>query len=168
MLIGSTFNGGPTNKDYCPQGCGVVFSFNPNNRQYTVLQTYDGVSSGNPFMGSVGTDGTIYGNDGNLFSISPAGVYQVLGESNFYTGDQQESGPALAPNGSLFGTYAANADGNSGTGSLYSYQTGVFAVAGYLADPGAEPIVTSSGAVVGTTNYGGRCSTCGTIYDYTP
>jgi hypothetical protein len=41
-------------------------------------------------------------------------------------------------------------------------------LAGYLAYPGAKPIVTSTGDVIGTTNYGGTCSTCGTIYEYTP
>jgi uncharacterized repeat protein (TIGR03803 family) len=169
-LVGGTFNGGPTNKSYCPQGCGVVFSFDPASLAYSVLQTFNGETEGNPYIGSVGSDGTIYGNDEDLFSISPTGTYQVLGYGGYTIGDNPSSGPALAPGGSLYGTYTQNLGGGEGT--LYSYSNGTFSVAYPFGDlgyqPGAEPIISPTGAVIGTTNFGGLCSSCGTIYEYTP
>jgi uncharacterized repeat protein (TIGR03803 family) len=168
-LVGGTFYGGPANKDYCPQGCGVVFSFNPSNLQYTVVQTFDGVTGEQPYIGSVGPDGTIYGNNENLFSISSAGVYQVLGSSNAGVGSLPESGPTLAPNGTLYGTYTQNG-GFYNAGTLYSYSAGTFSLDYTFgtdgAPPASQPIVTPSGAVIGTTNLS-SCS-CGTIYEYTP
>ncbi len=80
------------------------------------------------------------------------------------------SGPALAPDGNLYGTYIQNIGPEAGT--IYAYSNGTFSLAytfgnvGY--QPGAEPIISPSGAVIGTTNFGGLCSSCGTIYQYTP
>ena len=169
-LVGSTFFGGPTNPDYCPAGCGVVFSYDPGSRKYTVLKTYDGLMGTDPYVGSVGSDGTIYGNDSNLFSINSAGLYQILGQSNTYIGSQPASGPALVPRGSLYGTYTENAPVFNG--SLYSYIDGVFASAYVFGDDGthptAEPTITPTGSVIGTLNYDGLCGNCGTIYQYTP
>jgi uncharacterized repeat protein (TIGR03803 family) len=168
-LVGSTFYGGPTNKDYCPSGCGVVFSFNPATLQYIVLQTFDGMNGISPYVGSVGPDGTVYGNNNNLFSISPAGTYQVLGTGGGTIGDLPDSGPALAPNGDLYGTYTQNLGQNDGT--LYSYSNGAFSLDYTFGDdgaqPAAEPIVTPSGAVIGTENEG-FSGPGGTIYEYIP
>ena len=170
-LVGSTANGGPINRTYCPFGCGVVFSFDPASRQYAVLKTFDGVVESNPYIGSVGPDGTIYGNDNDLFSISPSGSYQVLGQSNSVIGFAPNSGPTLASNGNLYGTYTQN-NGNDNVGTIYSYVGGVFSLAYVLGGsgsvPASQPIITPAGALIGTTNYGGLCGNCGTIYQYTP
>ena len=169
-LVGSTFYGGPTNPNYCPSGCGVVFSFDPQRLKYTVFKTFDGEVETSPYLGSVGADGTVYGNNNNLFSISPSGVYQVLGQTLPLIGSFPTSGPALAPDGSLYGTYTQNIGANNGT--LYSYSAGAFGLAYTFGDDGikpqAEPTVTPAGFVLGTTTFGGSCGNCGTVYQYTP
>ena len=168
-LVGGTYNGGPANQNYCPLGCGVVFSFDPVSLNYKVLQNFDGTSGLSPYVGSVGPDGTIYGNNGNLFSISPSGSYQILGYGGGLLGYAPMSGPALAPDGNLYGTYTQNVGAQAGT--LYAYTAGNFLLAYTFGDDGtdpvAEPIITAAGAVIGTTNFGGAAD-MGTIYQYTP
>ena len=170
-LVGSTFDGGPPNATYCPSGCGVVFSFNPAGGQYAVLQTFTGETAANPYLGSVGQDGTVYGNNENLFSISPANVYTILGQANSGIGFAPYSGPTLAPDGSIYGTYTQN-NYNVDNGTIYSYVAGVYKLAYLFGDGGAfpasQPIINPAGALIGTTNYGGPCANCGTIYQFTP
>ena len=110
ILVGGTYYGSPTNADYCPKGCGVVFSFDPTTTQYTVLKTYDNLNGTNsPYIGSVAADGTICGNGEDLFSITLTGDYQVLAQGNPYvTGETPTSGPIPAPNGIIYGTYSRN------------------------------------------------------------
>ena len=178
ILVGGTFNGGPTNPSYCPQGCGVVFSFNPTNAQYTVLNTYDGsAGTGSPYIGSVAANGTIYGNDSNLFSITLSGNYQILAIGNFYySGSNPASGPLLAPDGTIYGTYTQVIDGG---GTLYSYSPsnpGVlnvvcsFYTSGAGVIPYAQPILAPNGDLIGTTLFAGtqHYQVSGAIYDCTP
>ncbi len=176
ILVGGTYFGGPPNPNYCTQGCGVVFSLDPTTSQYTVLKTYDGsAGTGSPFIGSVAADGTIYGNDEDLFSIDLAGNYQILGYSSpCYTGDTPQSGPALAPDGTLYGTYSSG--GCSIAGSLYSDSSinpGALSLdyifgspqTGYT--PYAQPLILPNGVVIGTTNLTSG-DNGGTIWEYVP
>ncbi len=173
ILAGGTTFGGPTNPDYCPQGCGVIFSFNPANSQYTILKTYSGgyTYTSSPFIGSVGPDGTIYGNDEDLFSITLSGNYQILAVSNvYYTGDYPQSGPLLAPDGTLYGTYTSGAGVISG--SLYSYNPSNPGVLNFVCPGGSapQPILAPNGDLINTSTlplFGTRPAG-GEIYDCTP
>ena len=176
ILVGGTNIGGPTDPNYCPQGCGVVFSFDPSTSQYSVLKSYVGGTGGDPYIGSAGPDDTIYGNDEDLFSITLSGNYQVLAISNFYiSGNTPASGPILAPNGKIFGTYTQSLGG----GTVYSYDPsnpGVlnascnFGSAGSRAGttPASQPILAPNGDLVGTTEETGNNPVSGAIYDCTP
>ena len=176
ILVGGTFFGGPTNPNYCSEGCGVVFSFDPATSQYTVLKTYDGTTTSSPYIGSVAPDGTIYGNDEALFSITLAGNYQVLALSNIYfSGETPESGPILAPDGTLYGTYSQSLYG----GTAYSYSPSnpgvlntVCIFNSYRAGntPYSQPIIAPNGDLIGTTYYAGtkHYQVSGAIYECTP
>ncbi len=177
VLVGGTYYGGPENKICGALGCGVVFSFNPATSQYTVLKTYDGsTGTGSPFIGSVTADGTIYGNDEDLFFIDLAGNYQVLAQSNYFAaGVTPESGPILAQDGTLYGTYSQSLDG----GGLYSYTQNNPGVLNTVctfnsvhagSTPYSQPVVAPNGDLIGTTYYAGtqHYQVSGAIYDCTP
>ncbi len=175
-LVGGTSLGGPGNNICGTQGCGVIFSFNPTLSQYTLLKTYDGSGGTTPFIGSVAADGTIYGNDFNLFSITLAGNYQILASSDpCFIGQQQQSGPTLGPGGILYGTFTTGQCFNT-SGSLYSYNPanpGVltldysFGSQGSGSPPAAQPIVLPNGDVIGTAELT-KNDNGGTIWEYTP
>ena len=179
ILVGGTSLGGPTNPDYCPQGCGVVFSFDPASAQYSVLKTYnitESATTGSPFIGSVAADGTIYGNDEDLFSITLSGNYQVLAQSDAYTtGVTPASGPTLAPDGTLYGTYTSGA-GVIESGTLYTYNPSspgvlnvvcIFGSTSGGARPDSQPILAPNGDLIGTTLFTGQNPASGAIYDCT-
>ena len=179
VLVGGTYYGGPGNNICGAQGCGVVFSFNPATSQYTVLKNYDGTNgTSSPYIGSVAADGTIYGNDEDLFSITLSGNYLILAQSNPYnTGDIPASGPILAQDGTIYGTYSQNLGG----GALYSYNPsnpGILNAVCYFGSsgstagvtPDSQPIVAPNGSLIGTTYFATSThySVSGAIYDCTP
>ena len=179
-LVGGTYYGGPTNPTYCPYGCGVVFSFNLSTSQYTVLKTYDGsAGTASPYIGSATSDGIIYGNDSNLFSITLTGNYQILAYGNVYfTGSSPESGPIAAPDGTVYGTYSQI---NDGSGSVYTYNPKnpgvmnpvcIFGSSGSRAGatPYSQPIILANGDLIGTTleSVTSLSSAAGAVYDCTP
>ena len=179
VLVGGTYFGGPGNNICGAQGCGVVFSFDPANVQYTVLKTYDGTAGTSPYIGSVATNDTVYGNDDNLFSITLAGDYTLLAQSNPYlTGETPASGPLLAANGMLYGTYSSGI-GTIPGGTLYSYNPsnpGILNALCYFgtstsgSSPDSQPTLAPNGDLIGTTLYAGskHLEVSGAIYDCTP
>jgi uncharacterized repeat protein (TIGR03803 family) len=112
-LFGSTFSGGGACK--VGQGCGVIFEYAPSTKTYTVLYAFQGDDGGNPILGSIGPDGTLYGaaqsdgqhNHGTLFALTPAhGVYtfsMLLAFQSYQSGDGPVAGPTLTRDGELVG-----------------------------------------------------------------
>jgi uncharacterized repeat protein (TIGR03803 family) len=113
-LFGSTNAGGAACK--VGQGCGVIFEYAPSTETYTVLYAFQGSDDGgNPILGSIGPDGTLYGaaqNDGQhkhgtLFALTPIhGVYTfstLLAFQSSESGDGPAAGPTLTRDGALVG-----------------------------------------------------------------
>jgi hypothetical protein len=80
----------------------------------------------------------------------------------------------LAPDGSLIGVNSAGPEVVGGDGTIYVVKNGVvsepyvFMDESDGGDPLAQPIITPSGTLIGTTAAGDRCDNCGTIWEYTP
>jgi uncharacterized repeat protein (TIGR03803 family) len=202
-VYGSTNNGGACSGSGVPaNGCGVIYSFVPSTGVFTVLYTFTGGTDGYlPELGGISGTGTLYGGTvyggadgyGTLFELKKTGTaysYQLL-----YTftggadGATPEGPPSLSANGTLVGTtfYGPITANSSGAGTLYTFKNGVLSTlftftndanGGY---PEGTPIMTSTGAIIGTTSYGGSNATCytsggtlistfgcGTVFEYTP
>ncbi len=179
VLVGGTYFGGPETSNCGAKGCGVVFSFNPTSSQYTILKTYDGTTgTGNPYIGSIDANNTAYGNDEDLFSITLSGNYQILAQGNYFgVGQTPASGPMLAPDGTLYGTYSQSESG----GGLYAYKStnpGVLSTVCLFTPstpragntPESQPVLDPNGDLIGTTYYAGtqHYQVSGAIYDCTP
>lgn len=107
-VFGSTFDGGAT----CANtrgGCGTIFSYNLNTRQYSILYSFTNPQQGDgPILGSIGSDGTLYGTtkygrgfatNGTLFALTPSSAGYTLDTLVYATVSQagSTSGPTLTP-----------------------------------------------------------------------
>jgi uncharacterized repeat protein (TIGR03803 family) len=202
-VFGATSAGGSCTGTGLPaNGCGVVYSYVPSTGAFTVLYTFAGGADGYaPQIGAIGPDGSLYGNtsyggthsQGTLFKLTKTGTGYSYSTLWAFTGGSDGaspfSPPTLTANGTLVGvTFYGPVTGTStGAGTLYSLKNGVLttlftftndANGGY---PQGTPIVTSAGAIVGTTAFGGSnavCQTstgvlissfgCGTVFKYVP
>lgn len=173
VLFGSTEGGGfAGNKSCAKGGCGVIFEYVLSAGKFVVLHVFNGTEGSHPYLGSIGANGTLYGNAGSLFSLNVTSRYTVIDQFGQYDGFGAVSGPAVSANGSLTGTNSQGPYPSSGT--LYQYANGTttvlhaFGAPGDGAAPQAEPMQTKTGRFIGTTVYGGQSCGCGTIYEYTP
>jgi uncharacterized repeat protein (TIGR03803 family) len=175
-LVGSSIGGGSAS-DACHSGCGTIFTYNPANSQFVTLGAYpgSGLQGYSPMVGSLGPGPTIYAAnlETSIFSLDRNSGYTTLADQNFYTvGSQANSGPVYTKGGLLYGLLEG--DQFSGQGTIYSLQNGViddvyFFNASTDGDqPMARPTLTKLGHLLGTASYGGRCTYCGTVWDFTP
>jgi hypothetical protein len=180
-------------------GCGVVFEYTPSTGAFQVLHTFATLDGANPGVAGVDSKGNIFGisfggganSDGTLWELTPAqgGAYNYVKLWDFTGGADGANPytPLLASKDVLYGTSIFG--GTDGYGVLWSYgkKTGLVQLHSFSGSDGAFPTGTpvinkSSGAVIGTTRYGGSASSCtttwgaqivtvfgcGTIYSYQP
>lgn len=175
VIIGSTFQGGSKDRNCGITGCGVLYSYDPSTTKFTVLHTFtNGFNQGGqPVLGGMGPDGTVYGNATPFFSIGPKTGFALYPVTS--GGDTIGSGlniaPTLGPGPSLTSTEQQGPYTSDGT--LYQQIGGALIVLHTFegpdgADPQAPPLLTPSGSFIGTTGAGGAACSCGTIYEYTP
>jgi uncharacterized repeat protein (TIGR03803 family) len=173
-LVGSSLFGGSGSIN-CHTGCGTVFSYVPSTRVFSTLYTLPSSDKqgARPYVGSIGPGPTVYVADNSLsFSLSQAKGYVLLAKFNNYTvGYGTASGPLYTPGGTLYGVVV----GGPVTyyGSLYSIKDNVITDANVFTTlggdtPFAEPTLTSSGSIIGTTSEDGSCFYCGSVWEYTP
>jgi uncharacterized repeat protein (TIGR03803 family) len=177
-LVGSSLYGGSPSSG-CHQGCGTIFTFEPGSGQFSTVDTFpsSGAQGLSPYVGSIGPGATVYGGEFYaIFSLNQHSGFVPLANLNSYTvGSGVQSGPAYAPSGILYGVLLGSITATDGL--IYSLQNGVitdlYAFAGSLngasgQDPVAQPIITPTGSLIGTTSQSGYCNRCGTVWEYTP
>jgi len=184
-LYGTTNGGGAA-------GLGTVFKLTPSGSTYTetVLHEFAGGTGdgelpyGNLVLGKKGVlYGTTYGGGehgaGCVFALTPSGetyaesvVYSFAGSPN--DGGNPYAGLVEGASGTLYGTTLYG--GSSGAGTVYELvpsgkgftESVVYAFAGGSdgANPYAGVSLTKTGALYGTTTYGGTAGD-GTVYSLT-
>ena len=177
-LLGSTHDGGSpmAGTEGC---CGTIFDYSETTGKFTNLFTYPatGADGGYPYVGSIGPGPTIYaGEFYAIDSLNAQSGLQVLAPLNSFTyGSGVNSGPVYTPGGILYGVLLGSVEATDGV--IYSLQNGVitdlFVFGGTCCGrtgsaPMAQPILTRSGTLIGTTTASGDCNYCGTIWEYTP
>jgi uncharacterized repeat protein (TIGR03803 family) len=192
-LYGTASSGGNLNC-YFGAGCGVVFKIDPNGVE-TVLYAFDAIAQGQFPSSSLLRDGAgnLYGTTptggdtscnalfgcGVIFKIAPSGQQQILHTFRGGTdGSFPETGLTPDGHGGAYGT-TSEGGGNGcfgiGCGIIYHLgATGYRVVYSFLGSPsdGSYPvanlIMDSTGALYGTTEYGGNSSCdpfgCGTVF----
>jgi uncharacterized repeat protein (TIGR03803 family) len=173
-LVGSTFIGG-TSSLSCHNGCGTVFSYVPNTKEFSTLYTLPSSDKQGtyPYVGSIGPGPTVYGADVNaVFSLTQGSGFSALAKFNNYTvGYGTASGPLYTQGGTLYGVVAGGPV--TSYGSIYTVKNNVITDAYIFGTsvgdtPFAEPTLTSSGSIIGTTSMDGLCFHCGSVWEYTP
>jgi len=181
-LYGVTESGGAL-------GAGTVFSITRAGFEKVLYSfgTSGGYDGGTPSGALINVGGTLYGVAtngganflGTVFSVTPAGVENVLYS---FTGKADGAGPVgglIEVNGTLYGT-TENGGGrcaNSGCGTVFSVtlagvETVLHAFAGSDGSIPVGSLVYIGGTFYGTTEAGGMfadCrSGCGTVFSLTP
>ena len=149
------------------QGCGVVFKLDPRGN-YTVLYGFTGPGGQYPYSGVIRDEaGNLYGtaSDGGallggvVYKVDPSGNETVL--LNFPGGSRPVDGVIRDAAGNLYGTIPVG--GRAGLGAVYKIDpSGVETVLhSFLGSrPGSYPtagvIGDSTGALYGTTRFGGE------------
>ena len=122
-LVGATLAGADTEGLCHPDGCGTVFNYVPKSGVFGVAHTFVGTDGASPYVGSISSNGTVYGNSGFLFSVEKAAGFSILNATAQNFGYDDESGPTLVPDGSLIGTEYEGPTSTGGT--LYQLYNGV-------------------------------------------
>jgi uncharacterized repeat protein (TIGR03803 family) len=182
ILYGTTFYGGLAG---CPDGCGTVFSIDPDTGVESVLHAFTGGTDGaTPQSGLIDVNGVLYGTTengggsacsgrgcGTVFSIDPGtGAETVI--HSFIGSDGAAPEAALTyVNGMLYGTTVIGGGGGCGTGcgSVFSVDpnTGeenvVYAFRGTDSVFPQGSLIAVKGALYGTTQWGGKNGS-GTVF----
>jgi uncharacterized repeat protein (TIGR03803 family) len=185
VLYGTTQDGG--SQQYCQNGCGTVFSFDPRTRVESVLHAFDWHDGGLPMAGLLKVNHLLYGTtyeggtygEGTVFSLD----LKSGAESVIYSFCSQQNCPdgafphvnLIYLNGTLYGTTDAGGTGLQGTVfsiDLATHAETVLHNFGSGQGDGAAPdgLVYANGLLYGTTQYGGvNCAGgCGTVYSIDP
>ena len=177
-LLGSTHDGGSpmAGTEGC---CGTIFDYSETTGKFTNLFTYPatGADGGYPYVGSIGPGPTIYaGEFYAIDSLNAQSGLQVLAPLNSFTyGSGVTSGPVYTSGGILYGVLLGSVLAPDGV--IYSLKNGIitdlYAFGGTCctrtgSEPMAQPILTRSGTLIGTTTADGDCNDCGTVWEYTP
>jgi uncharacterized repeat protein (TIGR03803 family) len=175
VLVGSTLSGGNAIKNV-PAGLGTFFSYAPSTKTFSVIYAMPASDEAgeNPYLGSIGPGPTLYAAAyDTIFSLDQSRGFVLLGQlTGTTTADSPDSGPLYLSGQPLTGTLSGGP--NNAYGSVYSAENGVvtdlyeFNGAADGGSPEAQPIVTKTGAIIGTTTIYGDCYYCGTIWEYTP
>ena len=173
-LYGTMLQGGDYNCDQ-GQGCGTLFSLDPNTGAYAVLHSFgSGTDGGHPYAAPIAVTDILYGTtgyggahgQGTVFSFDPStGAEQVLysfcSQQNCTDGTTPYTA-LLDVKGKLYGTTDAGGGANEGTVFSIDPSTGAetvlysFCSQANCAD-GAEPngLIHVNGKFYGTTLAGG-------------
>jgi uncharacterized repeat protein (TIGR03803 family) len=190
-FYGTAVEGGKSNHDECPGGCGVVFGLDKSGRE-TVLHKFTGDPDGYFPEALLVQDsaGNLYGTtyeggkhgSGTVFKVDGAGKETVLHNfAGMPDGALPYPGVILDAAGNLYGV---TSDGGTGTACDFGCGT-VFEVdtAGeetilhdFQGDDGADPdsvlLLDSNGNLYGTTAGGGNSecgvSGCGLVFELSP
>ncbi|MFN8285309.1 MAG: choice-of-anchor tandem repeat GloVer-containing protein [Chitinophagales bacterium] len=179
-VYGTTTTGGPNLSPDFPSGAGVLFSYEPSNKNFEKLVDFDGLSGAAPQGLMEAADGNLYGmcrqggfqQTGVIFCYQPllaqyATIYNFFGTE----GELPTKCKLIqASNGLLYGMTTWG--GNTNQGVLFSYNVPTLSV-NKLHDfngvDGAYPSGTllqaSNGLLYGVTAYGGDNGT-GEIFSY--
>jgi MYXO-CTERM domain-containing protein len=190
LFYGTTSAGGP-------DGCGAVFRIGFDGTGFQVLRQFSAATAdattglpenadgATPIGGLIdGGDGVFYGTAtqggsegrGVVYSITPAGVFNVLHVFNNANGSRPLAELLLGTDGKLYGT--TNAGGANSEGTTTSFGT-IFSIGrdgtGFTrlysfdgsqgSGPGSKLLQLSSGVFVGLTNSSGSCG-YGTLFRY--
>jgi uncharacterized repeat protein (TIGR03803 family) len=204
VLYGTTAGGGGSKNCYVSKGlkgCGVVFKLNPSSSGYTesILYAFQGTTDGfAPYGGPLVIDGsgTLYGTtsgggahgSGTIYKLTPSASAYALQTLYAFTGGSDggapETGVIADAHGALYGAtpYGGHAMCQCGvvfklTPSGRNYvESNLYTFTG--GDDGASPsgglVLAPSGALYGTTFFGGNekgyCNSrgCGVVYALTP
>jgi uncharacterized repeat protein (TIGR03803 family) len=162
-------------------GCGTVFKIDPSTGTESVIYSFAGGTDGSfPRTGLLNVNGTLYGTTysggqsgsgciggscGTVYSMTPAGVENVVYR---FQGGADGANPqsALAiVNGVLYGT--TNGGGTNGNGTVYSVTTTGTESVIYSACCGPEGgVIAWNGVLFGTTS-GDGASSSGTVFSVT-
>jgi uncharacterized repeat protein (TIGR03803 family) len=172
-LYGTTEFGGQSST--CPtpnMGCGTVFGFNANGTIST-LHSFSGADGMYPVGGlTLGSDGNFYGTTkgiivrgtsyGNVFKITPTGVFTVLHAFSNTDGANPVAPLVLGTNGNLYGTTTAGGTNTGGTvfmittgGTLTTLHNFNSGAGGDGASPVGALVQAADGNFYGTALYGG-------------
>ena len=177
-LVGSTHDGGSpmAGTEGC---CGTIFDYSETTGKFTNLFTFPSTNAdgGDPYIGSIGPGPTLYpGLALSIDSLNAKSGLQVLSPLNSFTyGSGVTSGPVYTSGGILYGVLLGSVLAPDGV--IYSLKNGIitdlYAFGGTCctrtgSEPMAQPILTRSGTLIGTTTADGDCNDCGTVWEYTP
>lgn len=193
VLYGSTVAGG---NNGCGVGCGTVFKLMPTKSGYrfSILYSFRSGTDANQPLGNPVLDkkGAIYGvtqfggsfNNGAVFKLTPGKsgytetvLYSFPGGTGGYL---PQAGLAIDTGGSLYGTtyYGGTGSCSGGCGTVFKLAPGksgyressLYSFSGQA--DGDRPFAAlrvddSTGAIYGTTQYGGA-DVCGNVFKLTP
>lgn len=171
-IYGSTSAGGKS-------GNGVLYKFNPNTSQYTIIKDFSNVNDGKYPSGSI-----IQASDGNLYGTAQSGGMNSYGVIYKYNPSNQtftnvynfDNTNGRLPNGAISEgsngvIYGTTFYGGLGYGVLYSFKISSgtylklyeFYTDGYYPQSGV--LAASNGNIYGTTTYGGVGNN-GVLFEY--
>ena len=187
-FFGTTYNGGTTNSDCAPSGCGMVFKITAAGKLttlYTFCSQTNCTDGAQPYAGLLqASDGNFYGttqlggNDactegcGTVFKLTPGHGLTTLHSFNGTDGFSPYAPLVRAADGNFYGTTGQQGDNTSGTvfkitpagklTTLYTFCSQSNCADG--ADPWAGLVQGTDGSFYGTTSEGGThiCRTLGT------
>ncbi len=167
-LYGSTFYGGSQSCDGF--GCGTIFRIS-HSGNFKTLHNFDGTHGANSygpliegsdgnFYGVASNGGSVSGQTGVVFKMTPAGAFTVLHNFTLASdGGNEVGGLMQATDGNFYGTN--NLAGTNGWGILFRITPkGAFTVLhnfdwGSGASPQATMVQHTNGVLYGTTKVGG-------------
>jgi uncharacterized repeat protein (TIGR03803 family) len=190
LFYGTTTTGGP-------DGCGAIFRIGFDGSGFQVLRHFsastadattglpENADGATPIGGLIdGGDGVFYGTAtqggtegrGVLYSITPAGVFNVLHAFNNANGSRPLAELLLGSDGKLYGTTTAGGVNSTGTttsfGTMFSISrdgtgfTRLYSFDGSQGSgPGSQLLQLSSGVFVGLAGSSGSCG-YGTLFQY--
>jgi uncharacterized repeat protein (TIGR03803 family) len=193
VLYGTTEGGGgypSTCPNYPVGGCGTVFKLTTDGTESIIYRFKGGSDGAYPFSGLVALNGELYGttqaggisNKGTVFEVSTSGKERVLYRFKGPPDGEVTDAGLLVVNGQLYGTtpYGGYTHGSGCPFSSVATCGVIFKVTTsgketvlyrFRASPdGATPeapLINIAGTLYGTTERGGNCEYCGTVFKVT-
>jgi uncharacterized repeat protein (TIGR03803 family) len=186
MLYGTTYEGGANRCGSSGQRCGTVFTITPSGTESVLHSFGAGTDGAEPEAGLVSVNGTLYGATskggvdcrhggcGTVFAITTSGTESVLHNFGAGTDGIAPDTGLLNVSGTLYGT--TRSGGKNDLGTVFSIgtdgkgETVLHSFAGGSGD-GEFPfagLIDVGGKLYGTTAYGGKYLSEGTVYSVSP